>query len=133
MLLVPPSPSCTIDRPFTVLTETKSIEFTLRTRTRSNPVQPLSTWKRARNHLLDSSLFGFRSFAGPDPRAQDFSAFSPPQQELSRPSRCCRFVPIFVFLELEHALSSPALVTHQVALNTHTTQANDNQEGSLGS
>ena len=67
-------------------------EFTLRTRTRSNPVQPLSTWKRARNHLLDSSLFGFRSFAGPDPRAQDFSAFSPPQQELSRPSRGCRFV-----------------------------------------
>ncbi len=60
-------------------------EFTLRTRTRSNPVQPLSARKRTRNHLLDSSLFGFRSFAGPDPRAQDFSAFSPPQQELSRP------------------------------------------------
>ena len=44
-----------------------------------NLVQPLSTWKGARNHLFGSSFLSFVYCTGPDPRPQEFSTFSFPQ------------------------------------------------------
>jgi len=82
--------------------------------------------------LFGSSFLSFVYCTGPDPRAQEFSTFSFPQSELSCPSRGRRFAPIFVFLQLEHAPSPPALVAHQIALNSHTCRLADAVQSCVG-